>query len=680
MTTHTVLVEIYYSAAWNDISAYVYQRDAVTVRRGRSTPGQSLEPGQATLTLDNRDGRFSPRNPTSPLYGLIGRNTQLRISMDGNIRFVGEISEWPVTWGAGDDVYVPIEVSVILRRLGQGASPIQSSLRRAITGNTSIVAYWPCEDGANAKTVASGMDGVQAMTIVGTPEMGAYSDFVGSAELPSLGTGKFTGKVPVHTNGLNQVRLIMAFPAASTWTTDRPILSASASGTVSYWSLYYETGGALSLRGYGADDVLTFDSGAVAFDVDGKKLLLAFTLDQNGADIDYEIETYEQEATIGGSYASTFAAATLGHLTRVSLAPERNLSGAAAGHIVVDTVVDTIFDETSSFNAHTGESARDRSYRLCTEEGVSYAGTDTTCQAMGYQARDTLVNLLRECEAVDGIMYEIRASLGLAHYLNVTNVNDVPTLTLDYATDVMAPFLPTEDDATARNDVTVERYLGGSGRVQETAGPLGITAIGRYDEQVTLSLAADTQCEQQAAWRVHWGTWDEVRYASVTVNLTRTPAVAAAALTCSIKDVILVEDLPAWMPPNDARLFIIGYEETLTPFEWVITFNTVPAGPLDVFAIEDTTYGRLDSSTTTISEDLTTAETDVSITGDTWIDSGVRAGDFPFDVMIGGERMTVTACTGSPQVFTVTRSVNGVVKTHATGASVALVRPVAVML
>jgi hypothetical protein len=45
--------------------------------------------------------------------------------------------------------------------------------------------------------------------------------------------------------------------------------------------------------------------------------------------------------------------------------------------------------------------------------------------------------------------------------------------------------------------------------------------------------------------------------------------------------------------------------------------------------------------------------------------------------MIGGERMTVTAVTGSssPQTLTVTRSVNGVVKSHATGVPVVLADP-----
>jgi hypothetical protein len=50
----------------------------------------------------------------------------------------------------------------------------------------------------------------------------------------------------------------------------------------------------------------------------------------------------------------------------------------------------------------------------------------------------------------------------------------------------------------------------------------------------------------------------------------------------------------------------------------------------------------------------------------------------PFDINLDGERCTVTAVSGasSPQTFTVTRSVNGVSKAHAVGATVALWTPV----
>lgn len=53
------------------------------------------------------------------------------------------------------------------------------------------------------------------------------------------------------------------------------------------------------------------------------------------------------------------------------------------------------------------------------------------------------------------------------------------------------------------------------------------------------------------------------------------------------------------------------------------------------------------------------------------------AANFPFDIIVGGERMTVTDInlTSDPQQFVVTRSVNGVVKSHLAGAKVQLFKP-----
>lgn len=76
-----VLIELFVSGTWTDITPDVYTRDGIRISRGRSDYGQRTDPGTCTLTLNNRLGRYSPRNPLSPYYGLIGRNTPLRVSV-----------------------------------------------------------------------------------------------------------------------------------------------------------------------------------------------------------------------------------------------------------------------------------------------------------------------------------------------------------------------------------------------------------------------------------------------------------------------------------------------------------------------------------------------------------------------------------------------------------------------
>jgi hypothetical protein len=65
-----------------------------------------------------------------------------------------------------------------------------------------------------------------------------------------------------------------------------------------------------------------------------------------------------------------------------------------------------------------------------------------------------------------------------------------------------------------------------------------------------------------------------------------------------------------------------------------------------------------------------------------WIDSAKFPAEFPFDVLVGGERMRVTGITGttSPQAFNVLRSRNAIVKAQTAGTRVSLADPTTVAL
>ncbi|MGW5578711.1 hypothetical protein [Micromonospora chokoriensis] len=85
--SNPIVVELYAgSLGFIDITSDVRQGTAhsgggITIDRGMKPYTQQTSPGRCTLTLNNREGKYSPRNPLSPLYGLIGRNTPIRFSM-----------------------------------------------------------------------------------------------------------------------------------------------------------------------------------------------------------------------------------------------------------------------------------------------------------------------------------------------------------------------------------------------------------------------------------------------------------------------------------------------------------------------------------------------------------------------------------------------------------------------
>jgi hypothetical protein len=83
-----VEVDLWINNAWVDITSDVYTSDKITITRGRADEGARVDPGKCTLTLNNRSGKYSPRNPLSPYYGLIGRNTPLRVAVKAGTPFL----------------------------------------------------------------------------------------------------------------------------------------------------------------------------------------------------------------------------------------------------------------------------------------------------------------------------------------------------------------------------------------------------------------------------------------------------------------------------------------------------------------------------------------------------------------------------------------------------------------
>lgn len=62
---------------WLDIAGDVSD-EGVEVTRGRPNESGQTDPSTMKVRLRSLDGKYAPRNPRSPLYGLIGRNTPIR--------------------------------------------------------------------------------------------------------------------------------------------------------------------------------------------------------------------------------------------------------------------------------------------------------------------------------------------------------------------------------------------------------------------------------------------------------------------------------------------------------------------------------------------------------------------------------------------------------------------------
>jgi hypothetical protein len=296
---------------------------------------------------------------------------------------------------------------------------------------------------------------------------------------------------------------------------------------------------------------------------------------------------------------------------------------------------------------------------------------------MGAQSQKDLLAVLAECELVDrGIMHDSRDEFGVRLQLAVGMQTRSTDLALDYSAADLSSIAPIEDDQTLINDVTAARTDGSSYRYAIADGTLSTATVGLYDTSVELSLYRDTDLGDQASWRANLGTVDQPRFPDLSVDLARQNYTVSGALNASVLDLdigdrVTISNPPPWMEADDIDQMIIGLSEVLDQRTHKIT---MVCAPNELWRIGIYGSARYESAGTYLSValDPTTTAVDVSIpTGPGW---GVSDGSY--DVVVAGEAMTVTAVAGTAptQTLTVTRSVNGIVKSHAAGSEVKLRR------
>src|SRR5215472_8750367 len=78
-----------YLGSWTQVPATgpgsVRNTSPVTITRGRPNLRSQASPSSASFTVDNRDFRWTLRNPTSPWYGQLVQNTPIRFSVPSSL-------------------------------------------------------------------------------------------------------------------------------------------------------------------------------------------------------------------------------------------------------------------------------------------------------------------------------------------------------------------------------------------------------------------------------------------------------------------------------------------------------------------------------------------------------------------------------------------------------------------
>ncbi|MFD6968388.1 hypothetical protein [Streptomyces sp. NPDC059949] len=592
-----------------------------------------------------------------------------------------EASSWTPRWGAsGVDVTVPVEAAGILRRLGQGAKALASTLARRLP-KQAPVAYWPLEDGSDATRAYSPIAGCPPLRVADF-DFASDDSCPGSSALPSIGTAAtMHAAIPPYSSPTNGYLVAMLYSIDTMPASKSAWLSIQTTGTGRGIVLNFTALNVVCDVYDSTNTLITsqaFANGALFGP--GKWFRFDLTAQVNGGNTDIHLGFVDVEG--GGLQWNFSIAGTPGVVTDIDTGFGTELSGMRLGHLGVYPSSNVgIWD--SSDNGYRGESAGARVFRLANEESVPVliASGPGTATAMGPQRPSTLLDLFGECEEADGgILFEDRERAGLLFRTRSTLYSQAPKLTIPYG-QLAPPLQPTADDRWLRNDRTVKRPDGSSARAVLTSGALSTAAppngVGVYDDTHTLNVHLDSQVQGLAEWLLHRGTWDESRYPTVRIFLHKYSALVPEVCALSPGDIIRITDLPVWLPPGPIDLMVEGAEEIFKTLEWTITLSCSPAGPWAIGVLDDEDLGRLDTNGAELASGVTSTATSLSVattSGPIWT---TASADRPFDIRVGGEVMTVTNVTGasSPQTFTVTRSVNGVVKAHSSAADVRLATP-----
>lgn len=599
-------------------------------------------------------------------------------------RFWGEVSEWPPKSDiSGTDVTVSITASGPTRRIVQGGQALRSAMHQMYTGTSGyvphgddnpdaykgIIAYWPMEDGKEATQLEGVGDLVQPGVVTGTPSLASYSNWTASDALPQMDTGTFAFRTPpydpdefVFLLGADSYASIHMFVFAATpaVAAETSLLRVLLAGGVAEVDVRLTTGGDLRVRAYDTDhnsvEDTTVDANVYSR---GFFILELNIIDEGLGDVLWELNVLDfvntdlmtdepDGVSDGDSFTGSYS-----RVTRIIVGSDQGLGTTYVGHLSVSNnpnVLATATPLPPEVAAFNGEKPLRRISRLVTAQGlsttpVSYHDSDDPV-SMGDQLARSWSDLLAEAaESDQGILYEMKDRPGVGYRSRLSLYNQTPALTLDHSAHELSQSLaPTDDDQYLVNEIAVTREAGSTFHAEVNDGPLGTDTVGRAPGTQTLSLSSDAQLADQAGWRLHLGTVDEARQPTVQVNLAHSSFTSDKRLEALRTDIggrILITDPPDWLPPDDISQLVQGYSEVIDQFQHIITFNCAPESPYHVGQVEVDGHDRIDTGGSTLASAATSTATSLSVasTGELWTTDG---SDVPFDIMVAGERMTVT--------------------------------------
>lgn len=637
-------------------------------------------PSRFTCTINNDTLDYDPSRPAGLLYGIAGRNTEVRIRPAGTSYLYAEATEWEPSRTPD---HVPgadkgrsetgLTALGLLGRLESWTDPIDSPMFKTNSARPTSIGHWAFEEDRGATVLSNSKVG-GAVGTASNVDFGEDDRPFGAKQTVKVSdassmAGKF---VAASTSAGWQVYWAFRFPELPPTSTYELFFRVNVSNGYTWYFNIKDTGFQMNtidnLGALVSSQAFNFGAGAEP----NKWVTMRIAMQQVAGNVSWNWAWYAQDLEFFYVTTGTFAG-TIGVCRDWRIPGNAVTDGVHYCHVGgVTGLTEDLMSSTSRrvFNGYKLERATSRYNRLMQEVGLDRFTIGTTNESveMGPQTIDTLVNNLRQVVATeDADISDERFDIALTMRTRRSTYNQTPALELTYPTHI-ADYSKQIGAAGVWNRVTAKNADGGEYTMSRTDGLMSVSpppaGIGEIRKQVDVSVGNErTWLPMIASWHLAKGTLEGPKYTEITVDLYRHPTLVADAIDVREGDLITVSGLE----PNLLRLLVVGIRRRVTSGTTRITYLTEPYDTYRVGIWDDsgfvwgTNLSRLDGAHT--STDNTLALTTDSLYG-VWTANTVGR-----SLLIAGEQVTVSGMTAASgvgpytQTATVTRSVNGVVKT-----------------
>lgn len=597
----------------------------------------------------------------------------------------GEASWSPDPGSPGDPAFTEVSAKGLLQRLGSWTDQIQSAYTRYTSILPGLLGFWPGEDAREATAMSN-------LVPLGSAAAATSVTFE-DAESPGGGDTSMRLALDSEVSGAflagSETAWTIAWAFRLAKTPDPgplvPIITWSSSDGKAFTVYVDDT--TYNLEIINQDGSVVFLDNVQIFggNAPNQWVLMRLRMSISAGTVTWEWAWYAEGASGAVGTSGTFAASTIGRPTQWFVNGNTNMDGGWFGYLYAINGVTTdplSANQRVMFNGFPGETAAARAVRLMFEAGLPLVirGFGKTTESMGLQRPGTLLSILTGLRDTDGgILCDFEGTTALAYRVRRDLYAQTPALTLTYGVDVAPPLRPVLDDLGTHNYVVVENSGGGSETAIDSTSIMGTAppplGAGLNKQTISVNLLGDSRLIDIASWNRALGTNPEPRYPQVTVDLDATPSLEATIEALVPGDRVQINGL---MPDVVDLLFVGITDKRADQKRRTATLLCVPYRTYDVAiytafgAPLASTQKRYESRTSTLNAGYNTTGTTVVVTftdvRDAWSTTSV-----PYDWVVSGERITVTsmgAVTGSgpwTQTATVTRSVNGIVKSHLAG-------------